>query len=109
LDYHWIQKSIVQNATSRTFKRERDQLNHINHFYIFLPIACTSTQDTDLRWDDFLEFYNLIYSNVTSLEHAIARFLDLLNFLDSWVVYQKKGGYTWLGQNALNQVAEGYN
>jgi hypothetical protein len=24
LDYHWIQKSIVRNAASRTFKRARD-------------------------------------------------------------------------------------
>jgi len=53
LDYHEIQKSIIQNLASRTFNRAKDQLNHINYSYIFFPITCTSTQDIDLVWDDF--------------------------------------------------------
>jgi hypothetical protein len=45
MDYCWIKKSIVQNATSRSFKRVRDQLNHINHSYTFLPTTCTTTKN----------------------------------------------------------------
>ncbi len=97
LDYYKIQKSIVRNATSRTFKRARDQLSHINHSYIFLPTTCTSTQDIDLVWDGFSKFQNLIYFNVALLKHPITRFLDLLHFLDSWVVYRKKKGIPLVG------------
>jgi arginyl-tRNA--protein-N-Asp/Glu arginylyltransferase len=53
LDYHWVQKSVVQNITSGTFKRAKDQLSCIDCSYIFLPIACTLTQDIDLVWVDF--------------------------------------------------------
>jgi hypothetical protein len=55
-------------------------------------MTCTSTKDVDLNWDDFVKFYNLIYSIVALLEHVIAKVLDLLHFLDSWVVYRKKKG-----------------
>jgi hypothetical protein len=65
------------------FRLALDPKIHSLKCYIFLPIACTSTQDIDLVRDDFLEFYNLMYYNVTLLEHAITRFLDLLNFLGS--------------------------
>jgi hypothetical protein len=31
LNYRWIQKSIIQNVPSKSFKSIRDQLSHINH------------------------------------------------------------------------------
>ncbi len=46
VDYHWIQISIVRNATLRSVKRTRDQLNHINQFHKFLP---TAIKDIDLN------------------------------------------------------------
>jgi hypothetical protein len=64
---------------------------------MFFPTTCTSTQDIDLVWDDFLELYNLTYSSVTFLEHAIARFSILLHFLDSWVVYMEEKGIPLVG------------
>jgi hypothetical protein len=79
------------------FKRVQDQLNHINRSYIFLPSTYTSTKDVDLNWDDLVKFYNLIYSIVALLEHVVAKFLDLLRFLDSWVVYRKKKGVPLVG------------
>ncbi len=102
LDYYWIQKSIIRNAASRTFKRAKDQLSHINRFYIFLPTTCTSTQDIDLTRDNFSKFYNLIYFIVALLEHAITRFQDIFG-LFIW----KRKGYLWLALNALHQVAVG--
>ncbi len=62
----------MKNVASRRFKRVQDQLNHINHSYRFLPTTCTSTKDVDLNWDDFVKFYNLVYSIVALLEHVIA-------------------------------------
>jgi len=48
-DYHWIQKSIIRNVTSKSSKRARDQLSHINHSYKFLSTTCTTTtKDVDL-------------------------------------------------------------
>jgi hypothetical protein len=61
----------VKNVASRRLKRVQDQLNHINHYYRFLPTTCTSTKDVDLNWDDFVKFYNLVYSIVALLEHVI--------------------------------------
>ncbi len=59
----------------------------------------------DLNLDDFEYFYNLVYSIVALLEHVIAKHLDLLHFLDSWVVYgKKKGIYHWLGCSIVHQV-----
>ncbi len=46
VDYHWIQISIVRNATLRSVKRTRDQLNHINQSHKFLP---TAIKDIDLN------------------------------------------------------------
>jgi hypothetical protein len=54
--------------------RARDQLGHINYSYKFLPITCTSTKDVDLVWEDFSNFYTLIYFTITLLGHAIADF-----------------------------------
>jgi len=65
LDYHWIQQFIVQSVGSRKFKKARDQLTHINCSYKFLPITYTSTKDVDLMWEDFANFYALIYSTIT--------------------------------------------
>ncbi len=31
LNYYWIQKSIVQNVASKSFKSVEDQISHINH------------------------------------------------------------------------------
>jgi hypothetical protein len=81
--------------------KRASQVNHINCSYIFLMITCTSTQDVDLVWDDFLEFYNLIYYSVALLEHAIARFPNLLHFLDSWVVYEKEKGIPLVGPKRI--------
>jgi hypothetical protein len=53
---------------------------------------CTSIEDVDLNWDDFGQFYDLINSNITLLEHVITKFPYLLHFLDSWVVYKEKKG-----------------
>jgi hypothetical protein len=96
LNYRWIQKSIVQNVASRSFKRARDQLNHIDCSYTFLPIACT-TIENDLDWDDFVEFYKLSYSIVAILKHVIAKFPNLLHFLDSWVVDKEEKGIPLVG------------
>jgi hypothetical protein len=51
------------------------------------PVACTTTKDFDLNWDDFVE---LLYSIIEIFEHVIAKFPDLLHFLDSWVVHREK-------------------
>jgi hypothetical protein len=85
MDYHWIQKSIIRNVTSRSFKKARDQLSHINHSYTFLPTACTTIEYVNLNWDDFVKFYKLLYFNIEIYEHVIAKFPDLLHFMDSWV------------------------
>jgi hypothetical protein len=97
LDYLWIQKSIFQNVASRSFKRARYQLSHINHSYTFLPIACTTTKDVDLDWDDFVEFYKLLYSILEISKHVITKFPNLLHFLDSWVVYREEKGIPLVG------------
>jgi hypothetical protein len=89
-------------TTSRSFKRARDQLNHINRSYTFLFTTCTTIEDVDLDWDDFTKFYKLLYYILTILEHDITKFLDLLHFLDSWVVYKKEKKNPWWGQNALH-------
>jgi hypothetical protein len=96
LNYCWIQKSIVQNVASRSFKRARDQLNHIDCSYTFLPTACTTLGD-DLDWDDFVEFYKLSYSIVAILEHVITNFPNFLHFLDSWVVDKEEKGIPLVG------------
>jgi hypothetical protein len=90
MDYCWIQKSIVSNVTSKNFEKARDQLNHINHSYTFLPTTCTTTKDIDLDWDDFVEIYKLLYCIIAILEHVIKKFLDLLHFLDFWVYKEEK-------------------
>jgi len=97
LDYCWIQKSIVCNVTSRSFKRARDHLSHINHFYIFLPSTCITTKDVNLDWNDFEIFYKLLYSTIASCEHALAKFSNLLHFLGSWVVYREEKGIPLVG------------
>ncbi len=106
LDYCWIQKSIVCNVTSRSFKRARDHLSHINHFYIFIPTTCTTTKDVNLDWNDFAKFYKLLYSTITIHECALAKFSNLLHFVDYWVIGGKKV-YLWWGHGALHQVAGG--
>jgi hypothetical protein len=97
MDYCWIQKSTIQNTTSRSFKIIKNQLSHINHSYIILPTACTTIENVDLNWDDFVNFYKLSYSNITIYEQVISKFLDLFHFLDSWVVYKEEKKYTWWG------------
>ncbi len=97
LDYYWMQKSIVCNVTPRSFKRARDHLSHINHFYIFLPTTCTTTKYVNLDWNDFAKFYKLLYSTIASCEHVLAKFSNLLRFLDSWVVYKEEKGIPLVG------------
>jgi hypothetical protein len=97
LDYRWIQKSIVQNVASKSFKRARDYLSHINRSYTFLPIACTTTEDVDLDWDDFEIFCKLLYSTLEIFENVIAKFPDLLHYLESWVVYREEKGIPLVG------------
>ncbi len=92
-----FQKSIVCNVTSRSFKRARDHLSHINHFYIFLPTTCTTTKGVNLNWNDFAEIYKLLYSTIASCEHVLAKFSNLLCFLDSWVVYKAEKGIPLVG------------
>jgi hypothetical protein len=93
LNYRWIQKSIIQNVASRSFKRARNQLNHINHSYTFFPIACTTIEDVDLNWNEFVKFYKLLQSIIAIHEHVIAKFPNLLHFLDFWVVYKEEKKY----------------
>jgi hypothetical protein len=100
MDYCCIQKSIIQNATSRSLKRVRDQLNHINRSYTFLLTTCT-TKNVDLNWDGFVKFYKLLYSIVAIHEHAITKFLDLLHFLDIWVVYREEKNIALVGPNHI--------
>jgi hypothetical protein len=90
------------------FKRAKDQLSHINRFYTFLPITCTTTENVDLDWDDFVKFYKLLYSITKISKHVMAKFLDLLHFLNSWVVYREEK-YHWWRQNALHQVVGGWD
>ncbi len=80
LDYRWIQKSIVCNAVSRSFKRAKGQLSHINCFYIFLFIACITIEDVYLDWNDFAKFYKLLYYTITIHEHVLTKFSNLLRF-----------------------------
>ncbi len=97
MDYRWIQKSIVRNVASRSFKRARDQLSHINHSYIFLSITYTTTKDVDIDWNDFAKFYKLLYFTITIHEHVLAKFSNLLHFLDSWVVNREEKGIPLVG------------
>jgi hypothetical protein len=83
LGYCWIQKSIIQNATSRSFKRDKDQLSHINCSYRLFPTSCTKTKVVDLNWDDFAKFCKLLYSTIIIHEHVIIKKLNVLHFLNS--------------------------
>jgi hypothetical protein len=78
-----IQKSIIKNVASRNFKRVKGQISHINHSYRFIPTTCTTIEDVNLGQDDFVEFYKLLYFIITIHEHVIAKFPNLLPFLDS--------------------------
>jgi hypothetical protein len=62
----------------------------------FILIACidlfptyTSTKYVDLVWENFANFYSLIYFTITLFKHAIYTFPNLLHFLDSWHVKEK--------------------
>ncbi len=66
-------------------------------FYNFVFITSTSIEDIDLVCKDFINFYILMNSIITLFEDALAMFSNLLHFLDSWVVYRKKG-------NIISQV-----
>jgi hypothetical protein len=92
LDYRWIQKSITRNVTSKSLKKARDQLSHINRSYTFFPTTCVAIKDVNLDWDDFEKNYKLLYSTIEIFEHVIAKFPDLLHFLDFWVVYREENG-----------------
>ncbi len=92
MGYHWIQKSIIRNVTSRSFKRARYQLSHINHFRTFLPTICIAIEGVNLDWDDFVKYYKLLYATIEIFKYVIAKFPNLLHFLDSWVVYKEKKG-----------------
>jgi hypothetical protein len=83
LDYHWIQKSIIRNVTSRRFKRARYQLSHINHFHTFLPTICIAIEDVNLDWDDFVKYYKLLYATIEISKYVIAKFPNLLTF---WIL-----------------------
>ncbi len=48
-----------------------------------------------LNWDDFAKFYKLLFSTIANYEQAIEKFLDLLHFLDYWVVYKEEKKYPW--------------
>ncbi len=104
---NWIQKSIIKNVASRSFKRARNQLSHINHSYTFLPVPCTTTKDVDLDWDDFVKFYKLLHSTIVIHECVVAKFPNLLHFLYYWVVYKEEKNTLGTCYNALHQVAWG--
>jgi hypothetical protein len=40
-------------------------------------------EDVNLDWNDFAEFYKLLYSTIAICEHALTKFSNLLHFLDS--------------------------
>ncbi len=44
-----------------------------------------------------MEFYKLIYSTIAISKHVITKFLDLLHFLDSRVVYKEEKGIPLVG------------
>jgi hypothetical protein len=74
---------------------------HINHPYIFFPTTCTSIEDVDLNWDDFIEFYNLKNFNITLLEHAIIKFPNLLRFKKNWVICKEEKGISLVWPNCI--------
>jgi hypothetical protein len=45
-------------------------------FFRFLPTTYTTTKDVDLVWEDFIDFYILMYFSIYLLEHALAQFLN---------------------------------
>jgi hypothetical protein len=60
-------------------------------------ITCITTKDVDFDWNDFAKFYKLLYYILIIHEHAIAKFPDLLHFLDSWVIYKEEKGTPLMG------------
>ncbi len=101
LDYHCFQKSIIRYVTSRSFKKNRDRLSHINHSYIFLPIACTTIEDVNLDWINFTVLCKLLYLTIVIHEHVLAKFSNLLHFLDSQVVYKEEKGIPLVGPKCI--------
>jgi hypothetical protein len=97
-----IQKSIVWNVASMIFKRAKNQLSRMNCSYTFFSTTCT--KDFGLDWGDFAKFHKLLYSTVAMHEHVIAKFRNLLHFLDSWVIYKEKKAYPWWGHNTFHQL-----
>jgi hypothetical protein len=102
LDHFWIQKSIIQNVASRIFKTTRDQLSHINR-----PHCMHNNKRCWFRLGWFCKKFKILYFIIATHEHAIVKFLDLLQFLGSWVIYREEKAYPWWGQNTLHQIARG--
>lgn len=97
LNYNWIQQFVVKNVRSQIFKRVKDQLGYIIHSYRFHPTTCTTIEYVDLVWEEFANFYTLMYSFIHLFGHALTQFPDLLHFLDSQVVYKKTKGIPLIG------------
>ncbi len=74
----------------------------MNCSYTFFSTTCT--KDFGLDWGDFAKFHKLLYSTVAMHEHVIAKFRNLLHFLDSWVIYKEKKAYPWWGHNTFHQL-----
>jgi hypothetical protein len=55
----------------------------------YITIACTTTNDVDLVWENFAEFYNLIKSNHVLESHVIQFYLVLIYFLESWFDHKR--------------------
>jgi len=60
----------------------------------------------DLNWDDFVKFYNLIYSIVALLENVIANLQIYYTFWILGLFIGKRKEYHWLGYIIIHQIVK---
>jgi hypothetical protein len=101
LYYCWIQKSIRTNFKGPRPKKPRYQITWVNCTYQFILIACTSTSDINLMWKNFSSFWDLISKDDELTSYAIEFYLDLIDFLWSWVDYKKDKCIRLLGKERI--------
>jgi hypothetical protein len=101
LYYRCIQKSIRTNSKDPRPKRPRYEITWVNDMYRFIPTICTSTIDINLMWEDFSNFWDFINKNNELTSNAIETYLDLIDFLWSWVDYRKDKGKPLLGKECI--------
>jgi hypothetical protein len=81
------------------------------YFCLFQPIEVWSSHlqlgsytliiDVKLVWDDFIDFYAIIYSNETLKSYALFKYLGLTYFLKSWDWYRRLHFIPLIGFNQM--------